>query len=198
MTNDLGKVRQQAIVKQILRFQDWVSSHQERCTCHAPSRQFVLTYPKYVAIDLLVLKNTEKLPSIMSSPSPQNTSSYGIIPLESQPYKGSVWVLVPFFWHICDRYGRRFFSDQSAKYLFPHAGITDVMGKDLTLHFFRITETTSANEPQELPFSFYCLHLFSITNSKIFRKRGLSFARTYYFTFLIYGSQIACIFHNSS
>lgn len=31
----------------------------------------------------------------MLSPLPQNT--YGIIPLESWSYKGSVWVLVPFF-----------------------------------------------------------------------------------------------------
>lgn len=57
---------------------------------------------------------------------------------------------------------------------------------------------TSVNELPELHFSFCCFHLIPITNSKIYRKRGLSFARTYYFAFLIFGSYIACIFHSSS
>lgn len=48
---------------------------------------------------------------------------------------------MPFFGHIFDRYGHRFFLIGVQSYLFPHAGITDVVGKDPTLHFFRITET---------------------------------------------------------
>lgn len=130
----------------------------------------------------------------MSSPSPPNTSSYGITPLESWPYKGSVWILVPFFGiYLIDMGTVLFWSE--CKVSISSWGV----GKDLTLHFFQVNwnNITSANGPQELHFSFHCLHLFPITTSKIYRKRP-PFARTYYFAFLIFVSHIACIFHKSS